>query len=98
MIQLPKEKKIDGCLWRLVVRDGRWAIYEQIIGPETSNWQVFKVNQAKEGEIKGRKTHARELFPSPSQYGVYAWNFQTREKAYERFHEKIAKDRKPSGK
>ncbi len=87
MILLPKSAKKDGMKWEYVHREGDIAIYTQEIAPGQKNWQVFKVLKAKEGEINGVKIHERELFPAPSQYGVYAWNLISKKSAWEKFEE-----------
>lgn len=87
MIPLPKETKKDGMKWRFVQRRGDWALYSQEIAPGQLNYQVFKVLKAPDGEINGVKIHARELFPAPSQYGVYAWNFMNLASAIQKFNE-----------
>ncbi len=89
MKTLPKEKTKNGCLYNLVERKDKVALYEQrycflgkIIG-----YEVFVVKIRQAAAFQGIQFDTTEVFPGDEQFGVTAWAFNSKQWAVRKFAE-----------
>lgn len=100
---LPVTKKKNGYLYKQVTRSEKAAIYEQIVEKDingipgtTVGFEVFEIRQGKpysliqkHGTKKGQIYNypATEKFPGNENFGDWAWSYQTKENAMNKFNE-----------
>lgn len=82
MKTLASEFTKNGWKYRLVKREGRICIYSQGL---TAAWEVFRVRQNPQSEIKGRVIEAHEASPPDSAWGREGFTAHTLERAEEIF-------------
>lgn len=84
------ENKIrkNGYEYRLVERGEKAFIYEQWDDEDnfTVAYEVFRLKIAKSKEVFGDIMPEREVFPGNEDFGVWAWSFSTKERAYEKYN------------
>jgi len=72
---LKEHERKNGYDYYLVERNENYAVYKQT--DETNDiyaFEVFKIKNRKETEIKGRKIEAGEVFPGNEEFGKTAWS------------------------
>lgn len=74
MRYLATELKMDGGIMKLFRRSDRVAVYKFFVDGIHAGWSYFKIKTRKEETIKGVTYPKREVFASPSDYGVTAWS------------------------
>lgn len=101
--KLPTKKSKNGYLYKLIERNKKAAIYEQIVEKDingepgtTVGYEVFKIQIGnsyslvqKHGNKKGQVYNypAAEKFPGNEDFGKWAWCYTTKPAAMDKFEE-----------
>ena len=73
-----------------ILRGKRSLIYRREVTPETECFDVFLIKIGKSKTIFGKQIPERELYPTPEDFGSWAWSYHTLKRAIEKF-EKVEK-------
>jgi len=78
----------DGFDYRLITREGDFAIYEQRWqDSENVCYEVIRIQRHEGYEIAGQFIEPAEIFPSSQRWGVDGWTVQTKDAAFEKFRQ-----------
>ena len=90
MKPLPERFTLDGFDFRQLIRSGAVALFEKRKpGRKLAVWEVVIVQKREAGSIEGKSYPAREVMPSPSDWGDAAWSFSDLARARQKFSELV---------
>lgn len=84
---LEKEFRKKGFFHKQIWREGQYAIYERkrvTIDANKPHYELIIIKEHPAYEMAGVCFEAGEGYPSDNQFGVLAWNLQTKEAAFEK--------------
>ena len=78
---LPEKLRKNGFEYTLIIRGERSFVFRQNVSPGIDCYEVFMLKLSKSKTIKEMFISARERFPRDEDFGVWAWTYQSYEKA-----------------
>lgn len=82
----------NGCVYSLIQRKGKYAIYSMAYTQNPSEivgYDAWVIREKPEQEVFGRVVHAREIAPGGREYGCFGWSYTTLDAAQKKLSELI---------
>ncbi len=85
MIPLPETFRADRYDFKMMLREGRFAIFRKTKGEAIQSYETVVVRECKEHTWpNGQTTPAHEVMPGNELWGLYGWTYATLEQAQNR--------------
>lgn len=85
MITLPIKLRKNGCNYKQVLRNGKGAIYQQMVDEKTAYFEIFLIRVRPERIIKGKLIPSAEVWPNNESFGKSSWTYPTMQQAIIKF-------------
>ena len=86
LVNLKNDIKRNGFLYKIISREEKKAIYEQIKDGEKKGYEVFRIKIRKGRPLFNEGDHLYECFPCNDDFGKTAWHRKELEEALKIYH------------